>query len=147
MPRDFYLPFFFPRLISAVGEWMSTIFHTRCGLSTNLECVSEMCCTRLAENTGRKHRHFGTIVQLSRGVSSQLRHVSTIGEKLLNNDSSSTCLQNMVNFRLLTAEMRWRVWGTPANFSGFRVLAALLRGTLVQSRSKHDSDSLPFLPE
>jgi len=27
-------------------------FHTWCGLSTNLECISEMCCTRLAENTG-----------------------------------------------------------------------------------------------
>ena len=25
----------------------------------------------------------------------------------------------------------WRVWGTPANFNGFRFLAALLHGTLV----------------
>ena len=33
----------------------------------------------------------------------------------------------MVNFGLLTAEIR-RVWGTPANFNGFRVLAALLHG-------------------
>jgi len=32
---------------------------------------------------------------------------------------------------LLTAEICWRVWGTPANFNGFRVLAALLHGTLV----------------
>ena len=37
----------------------------------------------------------------------------------------------MVNFGLLTAEIRWRVWGTPANFNGFRVLLALLHGTLV----------------
>jgi len=29
----------------------------------------------------------------------------------------------MVNFGLLTAEICWRVWGTPANFNGFRVLA------------------------
>ena len=28
-------------------------FH--CGLSANLRCRSEMCCTRLAENTGRKN--------------------------------------------------------------------------------------------
>jgi len=28
--------------------------HTWCGLSANLECRSEMCCTWLAENTGRK---------------------------------------------------------------------------------------------
>jgi len=31
----------------------------------------------------------------------------------------------------LTAEIRWRVSGTPANFRGFRVLATLLHGTLV----------------
>jgi len=27
-------------------------FHTWCGLSANLETMSEMCCTRLAENAG-----------------------------------------------------------------------------------------------
>jgi len=37
----------------------------------------------------------------------------------------------MVNFGLLPAEICSRVWGTPANFNGFRVLAALLHGTLV----------------
>jgi len=37
----------------------------------------------------------------------------------------------MVNFGLVTAEICWRVWGTPANFNGFRVFAALLHGTLV----------------
>ena len=31
-----------------------TYFDTWCSLSANLECMSEMCCTRLAENTGRK---------------------------------------------------------------------------------------------
>jgi len=86
---------------------------------------------RLAEDTGRKNRHFGTIAQLRRAVSSQLRHALTIGKKLLNTNTSSTCRLNMVNFGLLTVEIRWRVWGTPANFNGFRVLAALLRGTLV----------------
>jgi len=29
------------------------------------------------------------------------------------------------------AEICWRVWGTSAHFNGFRVLAALLHGTLV----------------
>jgi len=29
------------------------------------------------------------------------------------------------------AEIGWRVWGTPANFNGFRILAALLHGTIV----------------
>jgi len=31
----------------------------------------------------------------------------------------------MANFGPLTAEIGWRVWGTPANFNGFRVLALL----------------------
>ena len=41
--------FFIRRLISAAADWMSTILpHIWCGLSANLECRSEMCCTRLA---------------------------------------------------------------------------------------------------
>jgi len=35
----------------------------------------------------------------------------------------------MANFGPLVAEIRWRVWGTPANFNGFRVLAALVHDT------------------
>ena len=38
---------------------------------------------------------------------------------------SSTIPHNMVNFGLLVAEIDPVVWGTPANFNGFRVLAAL----------------------
>jgi len=61
--------------------------HTWCGLSANLGCRSETCCTRLAENTGNKrvakNRHLGTIAQLCRAISSQLRHLSTIGNKLV----------------------------------------------------------------
>jgi len=34
-----------------------------------------------------------------------------------------------VNFGPLAAEIGSGVWGTPANFNGFRVLAALLHGT------------------
>jgi len=37
----------------------------------------------------------------------------------------------MVNFGPLAAEIFSLVLGTPANFNGFRVLAALLHGTLV----------------
>jgi len=44
-----------------------------------------MCCTRLAENTGRKNdaknRHLRTIAQLCRAISSHLRHVSIMGKK------------------------------------------------------------------
>jgi len=37
----------------------------------------------------------------------------------------------MVNFGPLAAEIVLLVWGTPADVNGFRVLAALLHGTLV----------------
>ena len=78
---------FFPRLISAVGDWIIPYFHTWCGLSANLRCRSETCCTRLARNTGRKkvakNRHLGTIAQLCRAISSQLRHISAIGKKFV----------------------------------------------------------------
>jgi len=42
----------------------------------------------------------------------------------------------MVNFGLLAAEIRLTVWDTPANFNGFRVLAALLHGSQVVSVSQ-----------
>jgi len=42
----------------------------------------------------------------------------------------------MVNFGPLTAEIGLPVWGTPANFNGFRVLAALLHGSQVVSISQ-----------
>ena len=53
-------------------------FHIWCCLTANSECMSEMCCKRLAGNTGRKNRHLRTIAQLCQAISSQLRHVSTI---------------------------------------------------------------------
>ena len=42
---------------------------------------------------------------------------------------SSTCPHNMVNFGPLTAEISSTIWGTPTNFSWFRVLGALLHST------------------
>jgi len=44
--------------------------------------------------------------------------------------SPHICPHNM-KFGLLAAEIVSLVWGTPVNFNGFRVLAALLHGTLV----------------
>ena len=52
-------------------------------------------------------------------------------KSLLSSNISSTCPYNMVNFGPLAAEIVSLVWGTPANFNGFRVLPALLHGTLV----------------
>jgi len=54
---------------------------------------------------------------------------------------------HMVNFGPLAAEIDWRVWGTPANFNGFRVLASLLhrlRSTEV-NQTLHDVWPSPAL--
>ena len=89
MPCGFFflLSFFFLAYSQPSQIVCLPYFHTWCGLSANLECMSEMCGTRLAANTGckksSKNRHLGTIAQLCRATSSQLRHASTIGKKLV----------------------------------------------------------------
>jgi len=87
----------------------------------------------------QKNRHLSTIAQLCRPVFSQLRHVSTIGKKLLNSYISSMCFPNMVNFGPLLAEIGLGVWefGQP---SKFRVLASLLhrRRTTEVNQTLHD---------
>ena len=95
-----------------------------------------------------KIRHLRTIAQLCRAISSQLRHMSTIGKNLLSSNMSSTCPHNMVNFVLLAAEIVSLVLGTPANFNRFRVLAALPHGTLVVGVSqtlRHWTDGATYI--
>ena len=98
-------------------------FHTWCGLSANLGCRSETCCTWLAENTGCKKppkiHHLCTIAQICRAISSQLRHISTVRKKFVKQQYLPTCPHNMVNFGPLAAEIGSLVWNTPANFNGF----------------------------
>jgi len=50
-------------------------------------------------------------------------------KNVISSNISPTCPCNMVNFGPLAAEIVSLIWGTPANFNGFRVLAALLHGT------------------
>jgi len=57
-------------------------------------------------------------------------------ENLWSSNMSSRCPHNMVNFGPLAAEISLPVWGTPANFNGFHVLAALLHGSQVVSVSQ-----------
>ena len=120
---------FFPRLISESQIGGLPYFCIKCGPSANLECRSETCCAGLTGNAGPKKslkiRHLDTIAQLCRAISSQLRHVSTMGKNLLNSNSF-TC-PHIMNFGPLTAEIGWPVWVTPANSSGYRMLASLLR--------------------
>jgi len=107
-------------------------FHTWCGLSASLGCRSEMCCRRLAANTGRKNspcgHHHTTLLGY---IFATEAHIDNQKKNLLNSNISPTCPYNMVNFGPLTAEVCWRVWDISANFNGFRVLAALLHGTLL----------------
>jgi len=70
----------------------------------------------LTENTeckkSPKIRHLGTIAQLGQAISLQLRHVLTIGKKLVKQHYvSPTCPYHMVNFGLLAAEIVSLVWG------------------------------------
>jgi len=58
-------------------------------------------------------------------------------KNLLSSNISPTCPYNMVNFIPLAAEIVSLVWGTPANFNGFRILAALLHSTAALNRGRH----------
>jgi len=78
----------------------------------------------------------GHIIQLCRAISSQRRHVSTIGKKFVKQQYVFHMLHSMVNFGLLAAEIGWPVWGTPPNLNGLRILAALLHSSKVVSVSQ-----------
>ena len=95
-----------------------------------------MCCTRLATNTGRKNdakklpsAHHRTT--LSGYIFATKACIDNREKNLLCSNISPTCPYNMVNFGRLAAEIVSLDWGTPANFNGFRVLAALLQTTLL----------------
>ena len=97
------------------------VYHTfthgeepKSGLSANLECRSEMCCTRLAGNTGRKNVPSWYVLSHNFVVLANKACIDNRGKKLLNSNIAfaSTCPRSMVNFGQLTAEIYWRVWGT-----------------------------------
>jgi len=94
----------------------------------------------LSENMGRKevakNRHLGTIAQLCQAISSQLRHVSTIGKKLVKQNVSSRCPPQYSELGPLAAEIGLPVWDTPANFNGFRNFAVLMHSSQVVSVSQ-----------
>ena len=69
-------------------------------------CLKCAQCVSL-EIQDAKNRHLGTIAQLCPAISSQRRHVSTIGKNLLNINKSSTCPHNMANFGPPAADICW----------------------------------------
>jgi len=64
-------------------------------------------------------------------VRKRIPRINNAFSKGMTSNVSLTCSHDMVNFGPLTAEIGSGVWGTPANFNGFLVLAALLHDTLV----------------
>ena len=137
MPCGFYLSFFHssfiffssPNLRGRRLDVYHTSTHGVRGPSANLECRSEMCCRRLAANAGPKQSPKIAIWAPShncRAISSQLRHVSTIGKKLVKQQYLLHMSSQFGELGPLAAEIGPVLWGTPANFNWYRVLAALL---------------------
>ena len=95
----------FPHLISAIADWMSTILPTH---GVALVQIQDAGLKRAARCR----------------LKIQDVRIDNQKKNLLNTNVSPTCPHNTVNFDPLTAEICLRVWGTPANFNGFCVLAA-----------------------
>jgi len=95
-----------------------------------------MCCTRLAENTGRKkvakNRHLSTIAQLCRAISSQLRHISTTGKHAKQQD----VLQMSPQYGELRPTNGWDRFGSLGNPSYFQRVSRLGSVTARQSSSE-----------
>ena len=77
---------FFPRLISAVADCMSTILPHMvwpwCEFRMQVWNVLRAARWKCRTQKSPKSHHLGTIAQLCRAISSQIRHISTIGKKL-----------------------------------------------------------------
>jgi len=82
---------------------------------------------KIAKNLPSAHHH----TTLLGYIFTTKARIDSREKNLLNSNMSSTCPHNMVNFGPLAAEIISLVWGTPADFNGFRVLAALLLSILV----------------
>jgi len=99
--------------------------------SANLSCRSETCCTQLAEIQDAKSRpkiviwayHLTT---LSGYIFATKARIDNRKKKLVKQQYRLQMSHNMANFGPLAAEIDPVVWGTPANFNGFRILAASL---------------------
>ena len=122
---SFYL-LFFPRLISAATDWMSTIIlHMAwpwCEFRMHVWNVRYAARCKYRTQKSRQKSpsgHHRTTLLGYKAISSQLRHVSTIGKNLLSSNMSSTCPLNMVNFGPLVAEIFSLVWafGAPLQIS------------------------------
>ena len=86
------------------------------------------CKTQKIAKESSSGHHLAT---LSGYIFATMAHIDNRKKNLLNSNTSPKRPHNMVNFGPLAAEIVLLVCGTTANFNGFRVLAALLHGTVV----------------
>jgi len=96
-----------------------------------------------AKNSPSSH-----LVQLSGYIVATKARMDNRKKNLLSSSISYRCPLNMVNFGLLAAEIDPVVRGTPANFNGFHVLAALLHGSQVVTVSqtlRHWTDGATYV--
>ena len=100
-----------------------------------------MCCTRLAGNTGRKNDakklsvHHRTT--LSGYIFATKAHINN-RKKLVKQQYLPHMSLQYINFGPPAAEIVSLVWGTPANFNGCHILAALLHSqTAALNRGCH----------
>jgi len=122
---SFYLSSFFLSSPNLRGRTLD-VYHTSTHgvASANLECRSEMCCTRLAASAGPKkvamwaplHNFVGLWEKL---IFATKARIDNLEKNLLSSNISPTCPHNMVNFGPLAAEIVSLVWGTRANFNRF----------------------------
>jgi len=116
---SFFLLFSSPNLSR---RWLDVYHTTWRGLSASLERRYEMCCTWLDVNTERKKspkiRYLGTITQLCWAVSLQLRHVSTIGKKLVKQ-------QYLLHMSSLWPTNSWDRFGSLEHSSKFQRISRL----------------------
>jgi len=134
----FYLLFSSPNLSGRTLECLP-YFHTWCGLSANLECMSQMSGTWLKMQDPKKSPKIAIWAPSHNFVGLYLRIQGTYLEKLenvLSSNMSSRRSHNVLYIGPLAAEIGPVVWGTPATFNGFCVLAALLHGSQVVSISQ-----------
>ena len=94
-------------------------FYTWCGLSAMLECRSEVCCTRLAGNAGRKNDAKNRHLRSAHHRKTLLGCIFATKACIDNRKISLNLLHKshkMANFCPLTAEIGLPVWATPSKF-------------------------------
>ena len=126
---------FFPRLISAAADCMSAILPHMvwplCEFKTQVWNLLHAARWKQDAKKSPKTPSGHHPTTLSGYVCATKARIDNRKKTCLSSDMSSTYPHNMVNFGPLAAEIGTVVWGTPANFNRFRVLAALLHGTVV----------------